>query len=126
MIEYPTPAAIRLMLHRCGLSRAEAAAYVAAEDRTVGRWLNGSFRMPPEKWQILVDLCERQDRAAQEALALSREKLSEPGPISVEMARTQDEAERFGWPCVGAHIAVIRRMIEWAPKKLEFVPVYPD
>ena len=45
--------------------------------------------------------------------------------MTLPMARTDEDAERLGWPCVGAHVAVIRRIVERAPEGLRVVPVYP-
>jgi len=123
-----TPAAVRLMLHRCGLSQTDAADWLGVEARMVRRWCAGDFPIPERRWQPLVDLCARQDRAADEALALIREKtaaLGRDGTIAIHMARTQEDADRLGWPCPGAHVAVIRRVIERAPKGLRLVPVHP-
>lgn len=132
----PSPAELRLMLHRCGLSQTDAADYLISprtgqpiEARQVRRWLTGDQPILDEHWQQLVDLCARQDRAADEALAeidrLERETDSRPDTITLRLARTQDDAERLGWPCPGAHVAVVRRVVERAPQGLRIVPVHP-
>lgn len=130
-----TPAAVRLMLHRCGLGQADAATLLGVQHRQVGRWTRGEtypsgepIAPRDEHWQILLDLCARQDRAAVEALATIREQAKvhgPPGEVHIRMARTQEDAERLGWPCPGAHVAVIRRVVERAPKGLRIVPVHP-
>lgn len=129
----PTSAAVRLLLHRCGLSQTDAAAFLRnsrtgepVESRLVRRWISGEYPVPDNHWQALLDLCTRQDRAAEEMLALIRDQ-GGAGPrseLTLRMARTDEEAECLGWPCVGAHIAVIRRVVEWAPKKIKVTPVY--
>lgn len=129
MTDSPTPAAVKVMLHRCGLSQTEAANYVEVQDRTVRRWLDGSLSPGPDKWQALVDLCARQDRAADEAVEQIKTTMREfgdrPDQIAIRVARTQEDADRLGWPCVGAHVAVVRRVMERAPKRIVIAPVYP-
>jgi hypothetical protein len=123
-----TAAEIKLMLHRCGLSQTDAAAVTSARDRTVRRWLAGDDSPEPEKWQRLVDLCARQDAAADELLALARARAGGRwvAVVTLHMARTDEEAQHLGWPCAGAHVAVIRRVVERAPRRMRVVPVYGD
>ena len=113
----PSPAEVRLMLARCGMSQTDAADYVGKDARVVRRWISGEYDIPA-----------RQDRAAAEALDLigqQRHQLGETRTMTLPMARTDEDAERLGWPCVGAHVAVIRRIVERAPEGLRVVPVYP-
>ena len=124
----PSPAEVRLMLARCGMSQTDAADYVGKDARVVRRWISGEYDIPAEHWQRREDLCARQDRAAAEALDLigqQRHQLGETRTMTLPMARTDEDAERLGWPCVGAHVAVIRRIVERAPEGLRVVPVYP-
>jgi len=83
----------------------------------------------PDKWQLLVDLCARQDRAADEAVEQIKATMKEfgerPDQIAIRVARTQEDADRLGWPCVGAHVAVVRRVMERAPTRIVIAPVYP-
>lgn len=129
MTEKITPAAVRVMLHRCGLSQTEAANYVEVQDRTVRRWLDGTLSPGPDKWRSLVDLCARQDRAADEAVEQIKASMKElgkrPDQIAIRVARTQEDADVLGCPCVGAHVAVVRRVMERAPKGIAIKPVYP-
>lgn len=131
-----TPAKIRLMLHRTGLSQTDAADYLVSprtgrsvEARQVRRWMSGDQDMPAEHWQQLVDLCERQDREADEAIAqieqLARESGRLPDVIAIRLAQTQDDADRLGWPCPTAHLAVVRRVVERAPAGVIVKPVHP-
>lgn len=116
------------MLARCGLSQTDAADYLEVEARTVRRWIEGSFRPKEEQWQRLLDLCASQDRAAEEMLRILREQTKQhgaPHEITVRLSRTQADADRLGWPCVGAHLAVLRRVAEWAPRSVKILAVYP-
>jgi len=49
-----------------------------------------------------------------------------PDDIEVGIAVDDHDAQSLGWPCVGAHAAVIRRLIEILPKdiakKIKVVP----
>lgn len=128
MADAPGPAEVKLLLARCGLSQTDAAAYLDREARLVRRWLDGSYPVPTEHWARLLDLCARQDRAAEETLALVREQAKQhgaPREVTIRLSRSQDGAAELGWPCIGAHLAVIRRVAEWAPKAITVRAVYP-
>jgi hypothetical protein len=126
----PGPAEVRLLLVRCGLSHNDAADYFGTDVKVVRRWLDGRYEIGAERWQRLCDLCDLQDRAAEEALAQIDRTIAElgavPGSITIRLARTQEDADRLGWPCPAAHHAVVRRVAEWAPEGLTIRPVYPD
>lgn len=128
-MDSPTAAQVKVMLARCGLSQTDAADLVEKDARMVRRWLSGELPMPVVLWQILIDLCARQDRAAEVEIEKlkARSKKSGDQPIQslIMVARTQDEARWRGWPCVGAYVAVVRRIIEWAPEHITILPHYP-
>jgi len=44
--------------------------------------------------------------------------------VTIILARTPVEAQERGWPCVGEHLAVLRRVVERAPASIRIVPVY--
>jgi uncharacterized membrane protein YccC len=117
------------MLHRCGLSQADAADLLSVNHRTLGYWLAGRMSPRPEHWQRLVDLCDRQDRAADEAIALIHQQVLDrgetEGTVTIRLARTDKEAHQLGWPSAAAHLAVLRRVVEWAPAGVTVTPVYP-
>jgi len=127
----PSAAEVTLMLYRCGLTPKEAGAYLRnitsrkpVDYRTVKTWMRGGRGPRWEQWQQLLELCERQDRAADEQLALVVEQAKGAAQFTIPVARSTQEAKRFGWPCAGAHLAVIRRVIERAPKGLRIVPIW--
>lgn len=115
------------MMHRCGLSQREAADYLDVNHRTVGYWLSGRMAPRPEHWQRLADLCEQQHQAAVEALRralVARGHLIAGDILVPHLSRTDEEAQELGWPCAGAHLAVIRRIVEGAPATVTVIPVY--
>lgn len=128
-MDSPTAAQVKVMLARCGLSQTDAADFVEKDARMVRRWISGELPMPVALWQLLVDLCARQDRAAEveiEKLKVSSKKSGDrPIQSLIMLVRTQDEARWRGWPCVGAYVAVVRRIVEWAPKHITILPHYP-
>lgn len=124
---HPTAAEIKLMLHRCGLSQTEAAEFLGKEARTVRRWISGDFEIPPENWRSLSELCDRLDQAAREKMPEIEKKAAKDGEaVTVNLARTDEEAHRLGYPCAGAQLAVARRLVEWAPKGVRIVPAHRD
>lgn len=127
----PTAAEVTLMLHRCGLTPIDAGAYLrnltsgkSVDYRTVKAWTRGRSQPRWEQWKQLLELCERQDRAADEQLTDLIAQAEGGRVFTVQVARTRKEAERFGWPSVDAHLAVIRRIVERAPKDLRIVPTW--
>lgn len=49
------------------------------------------------------------------AETLRRAALVAGGTLVLRLSRTDEEAQRLGWPCAGAHLAMIRRIVEAAP-----------
>ena len=121
-----TPENVRVMLSRVGLSQAEVARLVGAQDRTVRRWLGKEpgpdgkpFLPSPQHWLRLFNLCRAQDRAAAQAMSLIRrlrnnaEETGKPmDPVTVRLAGDDAEARRVGMPFLSAHVAVVRRIVE--------------
>ena len=64
--------------------------------------------------QALHELADRQEEAASQALDVW-EAEGQPAEIEIGLASDDHEAQSLGWPCVGAHLAVIRRMWEAMP-----------
>jgi hypothetical protein len=123
----PTSAEVKLMLYRCGLSQTDAANYLGKDARVVRRWISGEYEMPSENWRSLSDLCDQMDKAA-------RNKIEEikgiaarfPGPVRVNIARTDAEAQQLGYPCAGAMLAVVMRVMDWVPEDVRIIPMHRD
>ena len=125
----PTSADVRLMLHTCGLSQTDAADFLGVDARIVRRWNSGYFSIPPEQWQKLEKLSAQQDRAAHEAIEEMEERYADYDhvKIPVRLTRTDEDARKLGYPCAGAHLAVVRRVAELAATKgMRIVPMHPD
>lgn len=122
----PTSAEVKMMLHRCGFSQTEAAEILGKDARTVRRWVSGEFEIPSENWQSLTAFCDRLDQTAREKLEGIKKIAPGYGPVTVQIARTDDEAHRHGYPCAGATLALARRIVEWAPEGVHIVPVHLD
>lgn len=123
----PTSAEVKLMLHRCGLSQSDAAAFLGKEDRTVRRWISGEYEMPLQNWRSLSELCELQDKTARDWIERIKELAAESGsPVKVNIARTDEEARRLRYPCAGALLAVVRRLVDWLPEDVQILPTHRD
>lgn len=123
----PTSAEVKLMLHRCGLSQSDAAAFLGKEDRTVRRWISGEYEMPLQNWRALSELCDLQDKTARDWIERIKELAAESGsPVKVNIARTDEEARRLRYPCAGALLAVVRRLVDWLPEDVQIRPVHRD
>jgi hypothetical protein len=123
----PTSAQVKLMLHRCGLSQSDAAAFLGKEDRTVRRWISGEYEMPSENWRALSELCDLQDKTARGWIDKIKQLAAErDDPVPVTIARTDEEARRLRYPCAGALLAVVRRLVEWLPADVQILPTHRD
>ncbi len=98
------PTAFSLTLARCGLSHTAAAAYLDVRPDTVSSWASGRNAAPPGVWEQLRALYHQIDRTAAEALQSIR---GGPDVIELGLASTDEEARSLGWPCVGAHAALL-------------------
>lgn len=110
-----TPATLRLTLARAGLSNAEAARLLGVTDRTVSRWLAGDVEPTPSHVAKLAGLIKRQDTAVSLALATYCRRLAEHGSANGEdlwLPKSDADSVARGWPCKGAHVAVLRRCAE--------------
>ncbi len=96
--------AYALILNRCGLSHTAAAAYLDVRPDTVSSWSSGRNAAPPGVWEQLRALYHQIDRAAAEAVQSIGWG---PDVIELGLASTDEEARSLGWPCVGAHAAVL-------------------
>lgn len=110
------------ILHGCGLSHREAADYLKASAGSIASYASGR-RVPPNGMlSELHELAARQEAAAEKALQIW-EEAGEPDEIEIGIASDDHEAQSLGWPCRGAHAAVIRRLWEMLPPFTEFIVV---
>lgn len=110
------------ILHGCGLSHREAAAYLKASGGSIASYASGR-RVPPNgMFSELHELAARQEAAAEQALQIW-EAAGEPNEIEIGIASDDHEAQTLGWPCRGAHAAVIRRLWEMLPPTTKFLVV---
>lgn len=99
-----------LLRQVCGLSYQEAAGLLRARFDSVKSWESGRRRAPDGALAELASLAARIDKAAGEALAQMEELSASHGrPEEIELGLASDdhEAQALGWPCVGAHRAVL-------------------
>lgn len=98
------------LLGASGLSQREAAEFHGVRLDTVKSWSAGRNRPPSGAIQELSHLVRQQMRAASEADALIRQKVSEHGTeAKIQLGVSSDDAEArsLGWPCVSAHERVV-------------------
>jgi hypothetical protein len=103
-----------LLLNLCGLSQREAAAFLNVRPDTVKSWGAGRNAAPVRVLDELRALHRQQRRAADKTLAQYRGMLAEHGPpeiIDLALAANDEAAKARGWPCIGAHAAVLGLVI---------------
>lgn len=96
-----------LLCGRCGLSQREAAELLGVRLDTVKSWAIGRNPTPPGVIDELRGLYARITRAANEALKALAEAKAKADKIEIGLASDNHEARSLGWPCVGAHAAVL-------------------
>ena len=104
-----------LLCSACGLSHREAATLLGVSLDTAKKWSSGG-RNPPERVLLeLAGLAERIDAAADGALETIDAKVeliaTDPDVIELGLAADDAEAQSLGWPCVGAHRAVLAMVV---------------
>jgi hypothetical protein len=99
--------AIALIASRCGLSQREAAEFLNVRLDTVKNWCINRRFTPPGAIEQLRGLHARIERAAAEALAQMSDLGGRPDVVELGLATDDAEAQTLGWPCVGAHAAVL-------------------
>ena len=106
----------KLSCQSCGLSLEEAASFLKVRPEMAAAWWNGT---EPTIDGILSDLHELYksiDFAAETILDAMRDEADKtnewPNEIRIEVAVNDQEAKKLGWPCVAAHAAVGRRLLE--------------
>jgi len=107
-----------------GLSLAEAAEVLGVRLDSAKSWSSGRSACPEGALADLKSLIASQERAAAEALAMMREQAARfsPGAIEIGAPREDAEAQRLGWPCVGAWGGMAARVIAAAPVPVKLVP----
>jgi hypothetical protein len=96
-----------LLADRCGLSHREAAELHGVRLDTVKSWSAGRNRAPDGVIAELRNLYASIERAAAEAGEIIRSKAPPDAPIELGLSADDYEARLLGWPCVGAHAAVL-------------------
>jgi DNA-binding XRE family transcriptional regulator len=106
-----------LLLNSCGLSQKEAADTLDARLDTIKSWSSGRRTPPPNVLALLRHLASYIDRRADDYIVFTIDK----NPQSVEIGYCADDAEAksLGFPCVGAHNALIARLIAGLPDSIE-------
>lgn len=99
------------ILAACGLSQREAAELLGVRLDTVKSWSSGRRTVSPGALAELWALADRQETAARQA-AQAWESQGRPAAVEIGIAADDHEARSLGWPCVGAHLAVVRRAWE--------------
>lgn len=111
----------KLISQDCGLTMTEAASFLDVRPDTAKSWWMGRRTCPDSVVDEILTLAIRQDVAAQEAALVITEAVERQGaPEDIELGIAADdyEAQSIGWPCVGAHAAVIRKLIKMLPSAL--------
>jgi hypothetical protein len=99
--------AYALLLDRCGLSQREAAAFHDVRLDTVKSWSSARNNPPAGVIEELRGLYARIARAAAEAVAAIGAGATPAEAVELGIAVDDQEAQSLGWPCVGAHAAVL-------------------
>ena len=99
-----------ILCQRCGLSRQEAATFLKVRNDTVYSWSTGRNKAPQGAIDELRELYTRIESAADASLEEIKamvNKRGNPGVIELGIAVDDHDAKLLGWPCVGAHGAVL-------------------
>lgn len=95
----------------CGLSNREAAEFFRVSPSSIDKWRLSTRNPPPRgALEALADLHARQRKAAQAMIEIVQEQINAHGPkggIELGFCSDDAEAQSLGWPCVGAHRAVL-------------------
>jgi len=78
-------------------------------------WCSGKRSPPPGVLDDLIGLKKRLDEAADQIVKDVRRRVADApptGPVEIWTAPTDEAAQARGLPCAGAHVALIRRVIE--------------
>ena len=104
------PSIFALLAQVCGLSHREAADFLDARPDTIQSWSTGRRTAPDGAIEELAALADRIDEEADvfiAALETQAADFGEPDVVELGLAADDNEAQSLGWPCVGAHRAVL-------------------
>ncbi len=112
---------IAILLDRCGLSIREAAEFLNVRDDTIKSWRSGRNPTPPKVIGELQALYLKIGVAAREALAVINQA---PLDADIELGIAVDdyEAKSLGFPCVGAHAALLGLVVASSGRAMRIVP----
>lgn len=110
----------KLLTQLAGLSLPEAGRFLDVRPDTVKSWASGRNPTPDGAIDQLRDLIDRIDIAAEQALQVIDE--TQPADIELGYCADDHEAQSLGFPCVGAHNAVLARVVCDAEVPVRLVP----
>jgi hypothetical protein len=112
-----------LLLQRCGLSHREAAALHGVRLDTVASWSAGRRGAPAGAIAELRALYRQVEAAAARVLAaIDAVEGDAPDMIELGLSADDHEAQALGWPCVGAHAAVLGIVAARTDRQVRIVP----
>jgi hypothetical protein len=112
-----------LLCDRCGLSHREAAAFLGVRLDTVKSWSAGRNPAPEGVLAQLRGLYARIAQAAEQAIQVIEDNEDHPDELELGLAADDHEAQSLGWPCVGAHRAVLGLVAALCPDDIRVVIV---
>ncbi|WP_427024878.1 hypothetical protein ACP4J4_02755 [Aureimonas ureilytica] len=101
------------LLSDCGLSRRDAASAFGVPPETVDHWRAEDDGVPIAVLDALTRLDRQIDATAEQTLArlAAMPGVERPDVIELGVATTDEEARSLGLPCVGAHRALLGRIV---------------
>jgi hypothetical protein len=114
--------AFALLCDRCGLSHREAADFLRVRIDTVKSWSAGRNPTPAGALEELRGLWWQIQAAAAEDVAIIERQPQPPVEIELGLASDDHEARALGWPCVGAHAAVLGTVVAGVAAPVRIVP----
>lgn len=101
------PNVFNILCQRCGLLQREAAKFLDVSLSTVKAWGQNKNSCPDGVICELIDLYDRMEIAADEALTSFILQGEPAGVVELGVSVDDAEAQTLGWPCVGTHAAVL-------------------
>jgi len=119
---------IKLLIQLAGLSNREASKVLNIRPDTVNSWSSGRNPAPAgaiEEMRVLVDEIDiAADEAVKQIQMMSQRANIKEMEVELGYCLDHKEAHDLGWPAVGAHNAMLARVIHQAPDavKIKIVP----